>query len=71
MNIAEKIETIVDCHTDGTFGSFAKMENGRFLVTVDGREFEVWTDCFGWNVKSGYICGRGSTVLDAAHNLLD
>ncbi len=51
ISTAEKIETIVQSRTSGTFGSFTEYAPGKYRVEADGLTVLVRCGAHGWHVS--------------------
>ncbi len=51
INTAEKIETIVQSRSSGTFGTFTEYAPGKFRIEADGLTVLVRCGVHGWQVS--------------------
>jgi hypothetical protein len=71
INTAEKIETIVNSRSSGTFGSFTEYSPGKFRIEADGLTVLVRCGVHGWHVAFKSFEGMDSELYVAAQMALD
>jgi hypothetical protein len=71
ISAAEKIETIVQARTSGTFGTFTEYAPGKFRVEADGLTVLVRCGAHGWHVSFKSFEGIDPELYVAAKMALD
>ena len=71
ISTAEKIETIVQSRTAGTFGSFTEYAPGKFRVEADGLTVLVRCGAHGWHVSFKSFEAIDPQLYVAARDALD